>query len=140
MTQLSCFVWGQKPNYKFKSLKQSDGLINRTVYDIFQDSYGFIWIGTQQGMQRFDGVTFKDFKYSEEDTVGLWHNFVTSFSEDSAKNVWITTPGGINKYIRKTDRLERVNVSAEVIEKNRNREIKQVCFMINFLVNKNFGL
>ena len=97
----------QKPNLKFRSLTQADGLINGSVQTIFEDSFGFIWLGTHQGVQRFDGKTYKNFSHTTMDSLGLSSNFVIRFCEDKEHNIWIGTLNGLNRYDRKTDKIEK---------------------------------
>ena len=73
--------YAQKPNYKFKSIKQSDGLINGTIMAMFEDSFGFIWIGTQQGIQRYNGKSFRNYQTSNGDSSGLSSNYIFSFGK-----------------------------------------------------------
>ena len=104
---ISSSLIAQKPNYKFKSINQPDGLMSSTVQTIFEDSFGFIWLGTQHGVQRFDGKTYKDFEHSGSDTTGLLHNSINGFCEDADQNIWIATSGGLNIYYRETDKILR---------------------------------
>ena len=95
----------QKPKFKFKSIKSSDGLINSTVQAIFEDSYGYIWLGTQHGLQRYDGKTFTTFIAEDGDSTGLSQNYITSFCEDENGDIWIGTSIGLNRYSREQDRI-----------------------------------
>ena len=111
--------YAQKPNYKFKSIKQSDGLINSTIMALFEDSFGFIWVGTQQGIQRYDGKSFKNYQTSKADSAGLSSNFIFNFGEDSEKNVWICSINGLNKYSRVNDKITSYKLDNEIIEQNK---------------------
>jgi serine phosphatase RsbU (regulator of sigma subunit)/ligand-binding sensor domain-containing protein len=111
--------YAQKPNYKFKSIKQSDGLINSTINSMFEDSFGFIWIGTQQGIQCYDGKSFKNYQISNTDSSGLAHNFIIGFGEDSDNNIWICTLNGLSKYDRVNDKIERIILNKKIIEQNK---------------------
>ena len=104
---LSQNLVAQKPNYKFKSINQSDGLINSTVQAIFEDSFGFIWLGTHHGVQRYDGKSFKNYIHTSTDSSGLSSNYINGFCEDSEKNIWIATSNGLNKYNRETDKIKK---------------------------------
>ncbi|MCD4732566.1 MAG: hypothetical protein K8R74_18345, partial [Bacteroidales bacterium] len=94
-------------NYKFKTINQSDGLINSTVQAIFEDSFGFIWLGTHHGVQRYEGKSFKNYIHTSTDSSGLSSNYINGFCEDSEKNIWITTSNGLNKYTRETDKIKK---------------------------------
>ncbi len=102
---LSPSLMGQKPNFKFKSIRSSDGLINSTVQAIFEDSYGFIWLGTHHGVQRYDGRSFTTFTTEDSDSTGLSHNYINDFCEDENGDIWIATSIGLNRYSREQDRI-----------------------------------
>jgi len=104
---ISQSLFAQKPNYKFKSVSQPDGLMSSTVQTIFEDSFGFIWLGTQHGVQRYDGKTYKNFENARNDSTSLSHNSINGFYEDTDRNIWIATPNGLNIYNRETDKILR---------------------------------
>ncbi len=115
----SVIQFAQKPNYKFKSIKQSDGLINSTIMAMFEDSFGLIWIGTQQGIQRYDGKSFKNYQTSNIESNGLSSNFIFNFGEDSENNIWICTINGLNKYDRIKDKIVRFSLDKKIIDQNK---------------------
>ncbi|MFN8284502.1 MAG: two-component regulator propeller domain-containing protein [Chitinophagales bacterium] len=81
--------------YIFHNYSVEDGVAQSQVYDILQDSRGFLWIGTRGGgISRFDGSNFKT--YTNKD--GLCNNYIWSLQEDSEHNIWIATNNGISKY------------------------------------------
>ncbi|MCB9260020.1 MAG: SpoIIE family protein phosphatase [Ignavibacteriales bacterium] len=108
---ISFALLAQKHNLKFKTVRQSDGLINNSVISLLQDSYGFVWIGTHQGLQRYDGTNFKNFDYNEGDTIGLGSNYISVLLEDKTGNIWIGTANGLNRYLRETETIERINLN-----------------------------
>ena len=71
-----------------------DGLASGVVYDLVQDRQGYIWMGTTNGVSRYDGETFTHF--SRED--GLAHDLVYSVLEDREGNLWFGTRGGVSRY------------------------------------------
>src|SRR5262249_31284204 len=73
-----------------------EGLPHNQVRCIFQTRDGYLWIGTQQGLARFDGLTFTPF--SQHDTPVLPDNLITSFAETSDGSLWIGTSGGLARY------------------------------------------
>lgn len=75
-------------NYRFntKSLTVKDGLAHQEVYDIFQDSSGFIWMGTRAGLNRYNGYTFNVFTKEKN---GLSNNSIHAIKEDKAGNLWL---------------------------------------------------
>ena len=114
---ISASLMAQKPKFNFKTIDQAEGLSNSTVQTFFEDSFGFIWIGTQHGVQRYDGKTFVNYEHLSGDTIGLTSNDIYSFCEDIDKNIWISTGEGLNKYIREKDLVLRYHLANEGIFK-----------------------
>ncbi|HUL45398.1 MAG TPA: two-component regulator propeller domain-containing protein [Bacteroidota bacterium] len=95
----------------FDHLTVKDGLSQGSVLCIFQDSYGFIWLGTQDGLNRFDGYEFKIYKHDPSDPKSINDNFVLSIAEDSSRTLWIGTlnePGFLNRFDRQTESFIQV--------------------------------
>ncbi len=91
---------------QFKSYNVNNGLSQSVIISIFQDSEGFIWIGTQDGLNRFDGYTFKKFVRNPIDTASISNNWMYSITEDNENNIWIGTKDGLNKYNKKTGKFQ----------------------------------
>jgi len=89
-------------DYSFSTYSVSEGLSQSTVFAVFQDSEGFIWIGTRGGgLNRFNGYNFDVFMHNAADSSSLSHNEVLSIYEDSKKTLWIgTRGGGLNRFDR----------------------------------------
>ena len=86
-------------DYNFERLTENEGLSQSTVYTIVQDSKGFIWIGTQQGLNKYDGYKFTVYKNELSDPKSIFNNYVYFIYEDSRNNLWIgTLNGGLSKY------------------------------------------
>lgn len=102
-----CFVVGSfaVPQFNFKKYQVEEGLSHNTVWCVLQDSYGFMWFGTSDGLNRFDGRNFVVFRNDYNDKNSLGNNSVQSLFEDTDKNLWIGTINGIYIYDRKTDRF-----------------------------------
>lgn len=75
------------------NMTKEDGLPDNTVEVLFEDSRGYLWVGTDIGLAKYDGQTFKIFK--EED--GLANNLITAITEDRAGNIWVGSLLGVNK-------------------------------------------
>ncbi|MBN2173875.1 MAG: hypothetical protein JW731_07080 [Bacteroidales bacterium] len=116
----------QGPKFKFKSIKSSDGLINSTVQAIFEDSYGFVWLGTHHGVQRYDGRSFTTFTSETGDSTGLSHNYIIDFCEDENGDIWIGTSIGLNRYSREQDRIFHYRWKGEDVEGYDNLGILRV--------------
>lgn len=77
----------------------SDGLSQNTVTSFAQDKYGFLWVGTHYGLNRFDGVNFKTFEYDYKDSLSLRTNLIDCLLADGEGNLWVGTyGGGLNRY------------------------------------------
>lgn len=97
--QFASLVYCQQIPIQFDNLSIQDGLSHSTVYKIIQDKNGFIWIGTQNGLNKFDGYTFTTFKNIPFDTLSLPDNWIRTIIESDDGFIWIGTfNGGISKF------------------------------------------
>jgi ligand-binding sensor domain-containing protein/two-component sensor histidine kinase len=94
-------------HYRFDHLTLKDGLSQSQAYCFLQDSYGYTWIGTQDGLNRFDGYEFKVYKNNPFDSTTLTHNWIWAIEEDKNHDLWIGTFQGLCKYIRSEDRFQQ---------------------------------
>jgi len=92
------YLLGFSQPYYFKHYQVEDGLSNNAVICSMQDSKGFMWFGTRDGLNRFDGYTFKVFRHNTQDTSSIGHNFIQSLHEDSSGKIWAGTDFGIFIY------------------------------------------
>jgi signal transduction histidine kinase/ligand-binding sensor domain-containing protein/DNA-binding response OmpR family regulator len=93
----------------FKTLTVNDGLSQHDVSCVLQDSYGFIWIGTYDGLNRYDGFNVLNFSHKTNDIESLSSNRILCLFEDSKKRIWIGTDGsGLNYYSLITEKFVRV--------------------------------
>ncbi len=88
----------QNSTYYFKNYQVQNGLSSNTITSILQDKKGFIWIGTRNGLNRFDGNTFKVFQNILSDSLSLGSNSIFSLFEDQKEQLWIGTYNGIYIY------------------------------------------
>ncbi|MBC7889177.1 MAG: histidine kinase [Ferruginibacter sp.] len=94
---LACYA--QKPVLYFKRLNRANGLSNNKVNCILQDKRGFTWIGTDDGLNRYDGNNFIVFKNIPGQSSSISGNTITGLHEDSEGVMWIATAdGGITRY------------------------------------------
>jgi len=91
----------------FQRFTTEDGLSQGTITAIVQDHRGFMWIGTQDGLNRFDGVEFKTYRHSSQDTSSLSSSWVTSLYEDRTHNLWVGTLRGLNRFDRRSESFVR---------------------------------
>ena len=93
---------------RFEHLSIEDGLSQNAGLDIFQDSRGYLWIGTQDGLNRYDGYSFKVYKHDPEDPTSISQNSILKIIEDENGALWIGTwGGGLNRYDPVTEKFTR---------------------------------
>ena len=98
---------------RFDHLTVEDGLMSDETNNVFQTSDGFMWIGTYEGLQRFDGYQFKDFYHDPDDPTSISMNIFYYFFEDSAGNFWIGTVDGLNLYDKASESFTRFYPDAD---------------------------
>lgn len=92
-------LYAQPPYRYFNKLTVQDGLSNNKVNCILQDKRGFIWIGTNDGLNRYDGKYFTIFRHEPGNATSLSGNIITSLLEDEEGLIWIgTADGGLTRY------------------------------------------
>ncbi|WP_422361996.1 two-component regulator propeller domain-containing protein [Reichenbachiella sp.] len=97
---------GQGRNNKFISIEAE--LSQNTVASIVQDHNGFLWIGTRNGLNRYDGINMISYEFDENDSTSLSNDYIRTVYEDSDKQLWIgTMGGGICLYNEDLDSFER---------------------------------
>ncbi|MFT4924653.1 MAG: signal transduction histidine kinase/ligand-binding sensor domain-containing protein [Phenylobacterium sp.] len=102
----SIMVQAAGPALHFDRFSLDDGLSQAAVSDIFQDRDGFLWFATQDGLNRYDGYTFKVFRHDPQDQYSISNNTIRTLFEDSKGRLWIgTNGGGLNRYDALTERF-----------------------------------
>ena len=93
-------------NINFEHISAQEGLSQVSVTCINQDHVGFLWLGTYDGLNRYDGYNFKVFKKEIKNPNSLSHNFVKSLLVDRQGILWVgTTGGGLNRYNAQTEQF-----------------------------------
>jgi signal transduction histidine kinase/ligand-binding sensor domain-containing protein/DNA-binding response OmpR family regulator len=98
----------QPTGLKFDHLTTEDGLSNSSIHCILQDRDGFMWFGTGNGLNRYDGYSFKIYKHLAGDTTTLTDNIVNSLYEDRQERLWVGTDFGLHLYDRARDQFIRI--------------------------------
>lgn len=91
------------PDLRFEHLTGREGLSQGNVYDIMQDRRGFVWVATQNGLNRFDGYVFKVYKHDSKNPNSLLANQVRTVFEDRQGRIWIGTELGLNRFSPETE-------------------------------------
>ncbi|TZF85578.1 response regulator (plasmid) [Pedobacter sp. BS3] len=93
----------QAREYSFKMVGIKEGLSQSTVLSIYQDHYGFIWLGTRNGLNRYDGHSMTTFLNKIGDKTSLAGNIINKIQEDGNHNVWVATNKGLSVFDRKRE-------------------------------------
>lgn len=113
-----CFflLWNSLSGYAddlhFRHYNNKQGLSHNTVYCSLQDKRGFLWFGTEDGLNRFDGHTFKVYRHNSYNPNSLPNDRLTSLFESSDEKIWIFTSGGTCYYDYKTDTFHPFRLSS----------------------------
>ncbi|MCF8242000.1 MAG: hypothetical protein K9J16_11485 [Melioribacteraceae bacterium] len=107
-------ISAQSNEITFEHLTPEMGLSQANVHCILQDNKGFLWFGTEDGLNRFDGYRFVIFRHNEKDTTSISDNFIWTLFEDSNNDLWIgTSSGGLNKFDREKEIFIRYQFDPE---------------------------
>ena len=87
----------------FDRIGTDDGLSQALATSVVQDDLGYVWIGTQEGLNRFDGFSFKHFYHQQDNPASLRHERIWSLYSDSRGRLWVGTDAGLNLYSSSTE-------------------------------------
>ncbi|WP_300385646.1 sensor histidine kinase [Clostridium sp.] len=93
-------------NINFKRITVEDGLSQTTIEYMFQDSRGNVWIGTDDGLNKYNGDKFEVYRYDPENKNSISANCVVAITEDEYGDIWVGTSIGINKINTKTKEIK----------------------------------
>ena len=91
----------QNVNIRFDQIGTKNGLSSSTIFCIFQDSKGFMWFGTQEGLNRYDGkniIVYKDSTPNTKVINGIFGNVINRICEDKNGKIWVGTDKGLLKF------------------------------------------
>lgn len=99
--------YAQNERLRFVHIGFEEGLLSNLVTAVLQDSKGYIWIGTVDGLNKYDGYTFTKYKFDPLDSASLSQNFVYTIWEDKLGLIWVGTFEGLCKFDRYTEKFTR---------------------------------
>jgi len=106
LSYLTNILLGQPTNLRFRQYGTQDGLSRSEVQCIYQDKQGFMWFGTRDGLNRYDGYKFNVYKKKPNNRNALSSNDIQSIIEDKNKHLWIaTSDGGVNILDLRTEKF-----------------------------------
>jgi signal transduction histidine kinase/CheY-like chemotaxis protein/ligand-binding sensor domain-containing protein len=125
---LSRYIMPQNDNILFQHITIEQGLSQATVDCILQDSKGFMWFGTQDGLNKYDGYTFTVYKHDPEDPNTVSQNYVTAIIEDSDGFIWIgTRVNGFSRFDPTTGRFKHFVNDPQVPGSLSNNSVRDIC-------------
>ena len=101
-------VAAQAQDFQFESISVEHGLSQSSIWSIIQDSSGFMWFGTADGLNKYDGYSFHVYRHDPQDSTSLSDNTAWTLFEDRAGVLWVGTATGLNRYDRRTGKFSRL--------------------------------
>lgn len=120
----------------FRNYSVTDGLCSNTVWSISQDDKGYMWFGTKNGLNRFDGYEFKSYQFDKENKYSIGNNFIHVICKYDNKNYWIGTEDGIYNLNLEDEKFTRVPVAVNNLVYDIIRDTKGILWV----ATKNNGL
>lgn len=122
LTPINKLSYAQSKNLIFNNINIEQGISQSTIEAIFQDSEGYIWLGTNDGLNRYNGYEFKIYNYEEYQN-SISHNGITDITEDKYGNIWVNTVSGVNKINKKTEKISNYTEINGKIKEDSTTEI-----------------
>ena len=115
----------QQSDFNFINYNSRSGLSSNLVSTSIKDKYGYVWFGTDDGLNKFDGVNFKIYRHTSDST-SVGDNIITALYEDSYGNLWVGNNGGLSLYDRKRDAFITYRFKNDII-KLPNYTVRSIC-------------
>ncbi len=96
-------TFSQQSDLNFVNFSSENGLSSNTVTTILKDKYGYMWFGTDDGLNKFDGINFSVYRHKQSDTLSIGANSILAMHEDRSGNLWVGTNATLSLYDRKKD-------------------------------------
>ena len=116
LTLFVCFLsalctWAGHPKYSFYySQKLNEGISQLSVITIYQDTRGYLWLGTRNGLNRYNGSAYTVFHHHSGDSLSLADNEVNDICEDHSNYLWIATSHGLSRMCLRTERIRNYSI------------------------------
>jgi ligand-binding sensor domain-containing protein/signal transduction histidine kinase len=104
----------QGQSYYFRHYSVENGLSNNAVICSLQDKMGFLWFGTKDGLNRFDGYSFKIFRKNAGKPGSIGNNYIHTLFEDKKGTLWVGTEQGLYEYLDSTEEFRKVPATANM--------------------------
>lgn len=124
---ISCFfsitLTAQFNNLKFENLDTADGLSSSTCLEIFQDKAGYLWFGTIDGLNKYNGYDVEVFRPIFNDSTSISNIRVNSITEDNNGNLWVGTNNGLNVLNKNNNKFTRINIYQKELSKSTSNDV-----------------
>lgn len=130
LIQLSFLTYGMQ-QFSFVRYQVENGLSHNTVWCVMQDKKGFMWFGTSEGLNRFDGKNFHIFRSNPQDSTTLGNNIVRSLCQDNDHNIWIGTNRGLYLFNSQTEEFR--------LFANKTEDDVRISSNVNCILKSNTG-
>ncbi len=117
--------------YYFRHYQVEDGLSHNTVFSSLQDSMGFMWFGTKDGLNRFDGRHFKSFHKVASDSSSLGNNNIYALFEDRKKHLWVGTAAGLYLYNPKFENFKKISKGQGIVNNIRDDSVGNIWYLMS---------
>ncbi len=104
---LSLMLSSLGANYRFEHITSHEGLPHQQITSLACDQQGYLWIGTRNGLARYDGNTMRTYYNEPSDSLSINHNFINQIYVDRANDLWVTAQDCISRYDRATGTFHR---------------------------------
>ena len=104
----------------YRTYQTEDGLSHNSVWSVMQDSKGYMWFGTNDGLNRFDGLNFKVFRREDGDTLSLGNNFIHCLLESPDGKIFVGTKEGLYSLNPSTEKFKHIVLDGQPYGKDRN--------------------
>jgi len=101
----------QRFNFSFEQFNTEDGLSHESITSLVKDKDGFLWIGTANGLNRFDGISFKTFYSKPDNPQSLPANYISGITLDKKGFLWVATNNGLCRLDTRSWKIERIDLA-----------------------------